>query len=155
MTPSSILAMSSCRPTRVNTLVKVQCQQQLEQLPLVAVAGNGSHLPTDNGDCAASLPQACVYLDEIFVSGRSQQEHLRNLEVLKRLEEAGLRLKREKHLPDARSRVLGAQGLPGGATANRDQGETRVLQKPHSPSKWLSKDPSLGWLTITAKYCAT
>ena len=39
----------------------------------------------------------CVYLDDILITGRSQQEHLKNLEeVLKRLEEAGMRLKQEK-----------------------------------------------------------
>ena len=39
----------------------------------------------------------CVYLDDILISGKSPQEHLRNLEeVLSRLEEAGLRLKKEK-----------------------------------------------------------
>ena len=38
-----------------------------------------------------------MYLDDILVTGRSQEEHLRNLDaVLKRLEERGLKLKREK-----------------------------------------------------------
>ena len=39
----------------------------------------------------------CVHLDDILITGRSQQEHLKNLEeVLKRLEDAGMRLKQEK-----------------------------------------------------------
>ena len=39
----------------------------------------------------------CVYLDDVLISGKSPQEHLRNLEeVLSRLEEAGLRLQKEK-----------------------------------------------------------
>ena len=43
------------------------------------------------------IPGICVYIDDILVSGRTDQEHLQNLEaVLKRLEEAGARLKREK-----------------------------------------------------------
>ena len=43
------------------------------------------------------LPHICVYLDDILISGNSPQEHLVNLEdVLKRLEDAGLRLKKEK-----------------------------------------------------------
>ena len=43
------------------------------------------------------LHHVCVYLDDILITGRSQQDHLKNLEkVLKRLEEAGMRLKQEK-----------------------------------------------------------
>ena len=43
------------------------------------------------------IPGICVYIDDILVSGRTDQEHLQNLEaVLKRLEEACARLKREK-----------------------------------------------------------
>ena len=43
------------------------------------------------------LPHVCVYLDDRLISGKSPQEHLVNLEeVLKRLEDAGLRLKKEK-----------------------------------------------------------
>ncbi|KAL6461145.1 hypothetical protein MHYP_G00311110 [Metynnis hypsauchen] len=43
------------------------------------------------------IPSVAVYLDDILVTGRNDQEHLKTLsEVLKRLEEAGLRLKRSK-----------------------------------------------------------
>ena len=43
------------------------------------------------------LPQVCVYLDDILVTGKSEAEHHQNLdEVLTRLEQAGLRLKRSK-----------------------------------------------------------
>ena len=43
------------------------------------------------------LPSVCVYIDDILVTGKTDEEHLRNLgEVLKRLDEAGMRLKREK-----------------------------------------------------------
>ena len=39
----------------------------------------------------------CVYLDDILVLGKTDQEHLANLnEVLTCLESAGLRLKKEK-----------------------------------------------------------
>ena len=38
-----------------------------------------------------------VYLDDILITGSSEEQHLKNLsEVLKRLEQAGLRLKKEK-----------------------------------------------------------
>ena len=43
------------------------------------------------------LPMTCVYIDDILVAGKTPQDHLTNLTaVLSRLQEAGLRLKREK-----------------------------------------------------------
>ena len=43
------------------------------------------------------LPNVCVYLDDILVSGSSEESHIQNLEaVLTRLEESGIRLKRNK-----------------------------------------------------------
>ena len=45
------------------------------------------------------MPHAAAYIDDILISGRSEQEHLDNLErVLKRLSEAGMHLKRKKCL---------------------------------------------------------
>ena len=43
------------------------------------------------------IPQVCVYLDDILVTGRTEEEHLQRLDtVLQRLEKAGMRLKRNK-----------------------------------------------------------
>ena len=43
------------------------------------------------------IPKVCVYIDDILVTGASEEEHLGNLnEVLTRLETAGMRLKRHK-----------------------------------------------------------
>ena len=43
------------------------------------------------------IPGVCVYIDDILVTGSSEQEHLDNLaQVLQRLEAAGMRLKKEK-----------------------------------------------------------
>ena len=45
------------------------------------------------------LPKVVVYIDDILVTGNSDEEHLENLEsVFKRLSEYGLRLKKEKCL---------------------------------------------------------
>ena len=45
------------------------------------------------------IPSVIVYIDDILISGQSEEEHLQLLErVLDRLETAGLRLKREKCL---------------------------------------------------------
>ena len=44
------------------------------------------------------LKHVCVYIDDILVTGISEDDHLKNLdEVLQRLESAGLHLKREKY----------------------------------------------------------
>ena len=43
------------------------------------------------------IPRVCVYLDDILVTGSTEEEHLSNLaQVLERLGTAGMRLKREK-----------------------------------------------------------
>ena len=43
------------------------------------------------------IPGVAVYLDDILVSGKSEEKHLETLDlVLKRMEDAGLRLKRNK-----------------------------------------------------------
>ena len=43
------------------------------------------------------LPKVVVYIDNNLVAGRSQEEHLANLvQVLQRLKDAGMRLKKEK-----------------------------------------------------------
>ena len=45
------------------------------------------------------IPQTCVYLDDILITGNTVEEHLKNLdEVLRRLQTAGLRLKSSKCL---------------------------------------------------------
>ena len=47
----------------------------------------------------AGIPGVCVYLDDILVSGKTKQEHDKNLDlVFTVLWDAGLRLKREKCL---------------------------------------------------------
>ena len=40
------------------------------------------------------LPGVCVYIDDILVTGRSEEEHNKNLET--RLQKYGVRLKKNK-----------------------------------------------------------
>ena len=43
------------------------------------------------------LPHTAVYLDDIIITGESEEQHLRNLDtVLQKLQMAGLRLKEDK-----------------------------------------------------------
>ena len=43
------------------------------------------------------IPQVCVYLDDILVTGKTKEEHLQRLNtVLQRLQDAGMRLKKKK-----------------------------------------------------------
>ena len=43
------------------------------------------------------IPGLCVFLDDIIITGKSKKEHLAHLqEVLHRLSDTGLRLKRQK-----------------------------------------------------------
>lgn len=43
------------------------------------------------------IPSVCVYIDDILITGTSEQEHFDNLaQVLQKLEAAGIRLKKEK-----------------------------------------------------------
>ena len=43
------------------------------------------------------IPKVCVYLDDIMITGSTEAEHLKNLhDVLSRLEQAGMRLKKNK-----------------------------------------------------------
>ena len=43
------------------------------------------------------IPNVCVYLDDIFITGKSESEHLNNLDaVLTRFKQAGMQLKQRK-----------------------------------------------------------
>ena len=41
-----------------------------------------------------AIPAVMVYIDDILFTGKSDEEHLETLEVLVRLEESGLKLKK-------------------------------------------------------------
>ena len=63
------------------------------------------------------IPRVCVYLDDILVTGATEQEHLANLaQVLQRIQDAGMRVKQQKCaflLPSVAylGHVISAEGL--------------------------------------------
>ena len=43
------------------------------------------------------IPKVCVYLDDVLVTGRTEEKHLANLtEVLRQMASAGMRLKQDR-----------------------------------------------------------
>ena len=84
------------------------------------------------------IPKVVVYLDDILISGVNEEDHLSNLEeVLQRVQEAGLKLKREKckfmmssvtylgHRIDAQ----GLHPLPEKVTAIQDAPRPRTVME--------------------------
>ena len=80
-------------------LVTVNTQKGLYRYNrvLFGVASTPSIFQRTMDNVLQGLPGVCVYLDDILVTGETDDEQLRNLEeVLSRLEKAGLRLKSHK-----------------------------------------------------------
>ena len=63
----------------------------------VRSCSNPSHYQCTTEAILQDLVHACVYLDDILVTGESETAHLHNFSVvLERLEAAGVHFKREK-----------------------------------------------------------
>ena len=98
------------------------------------------------------LPMVCIYLDDILVSGKMEQEHLANLhEVLTHLESAGLHLKREKCSfcqPELTypGHIISADGLK--PFSNKVKAVSDIL----SPSKVSKLKTFLGLVNYYAKF---
>ena len=99
-----------------------------------------------------NIPGVVVYIDDIIVTAATDEEHLAALEeVLRRLEEAGLRLRRNKCVFLASSvEYLGhridAQGL------HPTDGKVRAVQEAPSPENKTELKAYLGLLTYYAKF---
>ena len=100
----------------------------------------------------SGIPGVVVYLDDILVTGPTEEEHLATLDkVLQRLSEAGLRLRKEKCVFLAPSVVylghrLDAQGLHPVAE------KVKALQEAPSPKSVSELKSYLGLLTYYSKF---
>ena len=94
----------------------------------------------------------CVYLDDILVSGKTQQDHLANLhEVLTRLESAGLHLKRGKcSFCQLKVTYLGQIICANGLKSSPNK--VRAVSDLPSPSKVTELKTFLGLVNYYAKF---
>ena len=98
------------------------------------------------------LQMVCVYLDDILVSGKTQQEHLANLhEVLTRLESAGLRLKREK-CTFCQSEVTYLGHIISADGLKPSPNKVKAVSNLPSPSKVSELKTFLGLVNYYAKF---
>ena len=98
------------------------------------------------------IPRLVVYLDDILVTGATEEEHRRNLEaVLKRMQDAGLRLKKNKcvfkapEVTNLRHRV-NAQGIhPSGD-------KVQAILEASAPTNVTQLKAFLGLVNYYAKF---
>ncbi|XP_036002862.1 uncharacterized protein K02A2.6-like [Fundulus heteroclitus] len=99
-----------------------------------------------------NLPHVAVYLDDILVTGSTEEEHVRNLDqVLRRLSEAGLRLKRSKCVFQAQSVTylghrISAQGL------SPVEEKVRAIKEAPSPKNVAELRSFLGLVNYYGKF---
>ena len=88
-----VLDEESCKLTTINTSKGFF---EYERLPY-GVSSSPGIFQRIMEQLFQNIPMTVVYLDDVLVTGKTPEEHDRNLEiVLSRLQEAGLHLKREK-----------------------------------------------------------
>ena len=100
----------------------------------------------------SGLPNVCVYIDDILVSGTTEEDHLHNLDsVLTRLESAGLTLKKSKCTFRASSveylgHVIDAQGLHPAIS------KIKAISQAPAPSNTTKLKSFLGLLNYYHKF---
>ena len=98
------------------------------------------------------LPMTCVYIDDILVAGKTPQDHLNNLTaVLNRLQEAGLRLKKEKCsfcVPEVEylGHIISAAGL------KPSPNKVRAIVEAPRPTKISELKSFLGLISYYTKF---
>ena len=98
------------------------------------------------------IPHTCVYLDDILITGTTQEEHLHNLDqVLNRLQTAGLRLKNKKcsfMLPSVEclGHVIDLVGL------HPTQAKVKAIQEAPTPKNVAELHSFLGLINYYGKF---
>ena len=99
-----------------------------------------------------AIPGVVVYLDDILITGRNEQEHLSNLDkVLTNLEEAGLRLNKDK------CRFMQAEVVYLGHVIDRtglhpDKGRIQAITEAPTPQNVTELKAYLGLLSYYGKF---
>lgn len=99
-----------------------------------------------------NIPHVAVYLDDILVTGRTEEEHVKNLDqVLKRMTEAGLRLKRSKCMFQAPSvTYLGHRISAHGLSPVEEK--VRAIKEAPSPKNVTELRSFLGLVNYYGKF---
>ena len=99
-----------------------------------------------------NIPGVIVYIDHVLTKGKNDEEHLKSLEmVLKRIEDAGMLLKKEKCVFMAKSvsylgHIIDSQGL------HPTQDKVDVIQEAPSPNNLTQLKAYLGLLTYYGRF---
>ena len=99
-----------------------------------------------------NLPKVTVYLDDILITGDSEEEHLENLEkVLQRLQKVGLRLKRSKCVFQTKEiKYLGYKLNADGLHPTEEK--IRAIKKAKTPTNVTELKSYLGLLNYYGKF---
>ena len=135
-------------------LVVINTQKGLfryNRLPFGVSAAPGIFQRTIEG-VLRGIPHVCVYLDDILITGKTESDHLKNLEaVLARLEEADMRLKQKKcgfMLPNVE--YLGHNISATGLQLTKEK--TRAIAEAPAPQDVTQLRAFLGLVNYSGKF---
>ena len=121
------------------------------RLPFGVSAAPGIFQRTIEG-VLRGIPHVCVYLDDILITGKTESDHLKNLEaVLARLEEADMRLKQKKcgfMLPNVE--YLGHNISATGLQPTKEK--TRAIAEAPAPQDVTQLRAFLGLVNYSGKF---
>ena len=98
------------------------------------------------------IPKVCVYIDDVLVTGHTEEEHMANLaEVLRRMASAGMRLKRDKcFFMMSQVHYLGHTVSAKGIQPTQDK--VRAVKDAPAPTNLHQLKSFLGLINFYAKF---